>query len=197
MRASSATYFTADDGLLLAGLKSRKSRLSSKLLNKSDYDFPTVFEGLVEEIERMTLKSSEHNQLIIGRLQAPTSDYYLERNAIPVFWWPLNLDLIEAILFHDAQILTFQNPAHLAEKLGSNGFDVESSKEQQGLRVSKKRDERVLWLTGFHHFLGMVSRQLWTEDSVVQTVVNITNQIEESDISLAGGVELDIVQDFG
>ncbi len=197
MRASSAAYRRADDGLLLAGLKSRKSRLSSKLLNESNYGLPTVFQGLVEEVERMTLEGSEHNQIIMGQLQGPTSEYYLERNAVPMFWWPVDLDVIEALLFHDAQVFTFYNPAFIAEKLRSNGFEVESSNVQRGLKVSKKIGEGVLSLEGFDQFLGMVSRQLWTEDSVVQTMVSITDQIQQSGIPSPGQIVLDVIQDFG
>jgi hypothetical protein len=196
INASSAVYRRADDGLLLAGLKSRKRKLSTKLLNDSTFDLPTVFEGLMEEIKRLTLEGSQHNQIILGHLQAPTSEYYLERNAVPLFWWPVDLDLIKAILFYDAQIFTFYNPAYLAEKLIHNGFEVESNDGQSGLKVSKRIGEGVLRLEGFDHLLGMVSRQLWSEDSVVQSVVNITDQIGQSDMSQPRLLVLDIWQDF-
>jgi hypothetical protein len=196
MNASSAAHRRADDGLLLAGLKSSKRKLSTKLLNEPTYDLPTVFGGLVEEVKDLTLEGSKHNQIIMGRLQTPTSEYYLERNAVPVFWWPIDLDLIKAILFCDAQILTFYNPAYLAEKLIRNGFDVESNDGQRGWKVSKRIGQGVLRLEGFDHLLGMVSRQLWSEDSVVQTLVTIIDQIEKSGISLPSKINVNIIQDF-
>jgi hypothetical protein len=34
---------------------------------------------------------------------------------VPLFWWPLDVEAIEAILFHDVWVFSVYNPAHLGE----------------------------------------------------------------------------------
>lgn len=195
-KTSSTTYRRVGDGLLLVGLKHRKRKLSSKVSDRTDYDFARIFQGLVEEAQQIMLTDSEDNQIILGQLQASTSDYYLEFGAVPLFWWPIDLDLVKDILFHDTQIITLYNPAHLADKLRNNGFEVKSRDGQMGLEVSKKVGEGNLQFGGFDHFIGMMSRQLWSEESIVQSLVNIVEQVENLGVSVPTKIEFHIQQGF-
>src|ERR687886_131826 len=109
-----------------------------------------------EEVQHLLDKESTENEIWRGSFNDPTSEYSLTPGMVPLFWWPLDLDVIKGVLFHDALLFSVYNPVHLVAKLRDAGFEVESLKGQRGLRVKKTLEDRTLVIENFDYFTHLV-----------------------------------------
>jgi hypothetical protein len=171
----------AGDGLLLCGFRSnREKSLFSRLLPIATVKIDKRLEG----IETHWLKivdmsqagtSYDTNCTFIGSL-----DLGAYPGTTPMFWWPVPLEFVRKLAFHEVTVVTVYNPAHLIRKLRMLGFDVRLNGIQLSLtkRVGKVQAE----MGDMHHFLHYIQQHLVREDFVLEIFRKILRRIESGEI---------------
>lgn len=171
----------AGDGLLLCGFRSNRERsLFSRLLPRATVKIDKRLDG----IETHWLKivdmsqagtSYDTNCTFIGSL-----DLGAYPGTTPMFWWPVPLEFVRKLAFHEVTVITVYNPAHLIRKLRLLGFEVRLNGTQVSLtrRVGKVQAE----MGDMHHFLHYIQQHLVWEDFVLEIFRKILRRVESGEI---------------
>ncbi len=197
LKSSAFTVKKIGDGVLLVGIRIPKRSLANKLTGRYRANWSEKLVGYEEEVQRIVRKGSEDNQLWYGPLYAPKPKYNLTPGMVPLFWWPIDLDVIEAIFFHDLLLFSVYNPAHLAAKLREAGFSVESLKGRRGLKVEKKLGDKTAVVEGFEYFTHLITGQFWKEETVVRALSSMAERTEFETTPPHTKIVMQIQQQFG
>lgn len=197
VKTSSFTFRKVGDGHLLIVTELTKRSLANKLTEGYKIDFNDKLGGFEEEVARIVRKGADDNELWIGPLHGLDSKYRLTPGMVPMFWWPLDLDVIEALLFGDLLLFSAYNPAHLAAKLRAAGFEVEVLKGRRGLKVEKRVGDMICTLEGLDYFTHLVTGQFWREEAVVEALSSVSKRVEDGTIPPHTRIEMQIQQHFG
>lgn len=201
LKKKSVAYQKAGPGLMLIGLRTRRagSRLASDLLGTGTFDLDKRLKGFADHALRIvnTEKApgqQNDNALIIGDLRIETI-----RGTIPLFWWPVPIDLLEKLFFQEAMIVSLYNPAHLIAKIRDLGFEVETLRNTDSevpfYRITKTVGKSQIEI-GINYFLTTIQGSLVAEDGVVQTISNLLKEAEAGHIPRNAKVQLSIQHVF-
>jgi hypothetical protein len=197
LRTSTSEFRKVGDGHLLFGTRFTKRSLASKLLGRYKVKQDEMYPGNGEQVQRILRKGAEDNEIWVGLLYGPNPEYVLTPGMVPLFWWPLDLSVIEAILFHDVWVFSVYNPAHLAAKLRRAGFEVESLKGECGLKVEKKLGDKTLTIERFDYFTHLITGQFWNEETVVEILSSTAEKAEREATPPHTKIEMRVQQHFG
>lgn len=197
LKTSAVTFRKVGDGYFLFGMRILKRSLASKLMGRYTFSTSEKLAGLTQEAQSIIRKGSLDNEWWVGSLNKLGSEYNLTPGMVPLFWWPLDLGVIEAILFQDVWLFSVYNPAHLAAKLRNVGFEVESLKGQRGLRVEKKLGNKTLCIEQFDYFTHLITGQFWKEEAVVEMLSTFADRVEREAVSPYTKIEMRIQQHLG
>jgi hypothetical protein len=146
--------------------------LSTKLTGVGEKQVCTVNPpGFENAVSSIYLHGSHFNSANIGHLDA---NHFLP-GTIPMFWWPLSMDLLESIYFQDFIVSTILNPASLVESLQLKGFNIKRSEKSLGFCISKKIDNHTIVLENLDYFLGLVQTCFYSVEAVIMIVERMTN----------------------
>ncbi|WP_421774630.1 hypothetical protein [Gracilimonas sp.] len=189
-----------DQGLLLFGFKNQKRSLFSKFLNPVSKNYLKIMDNYADEVLSIMKKDSSHNYLFLYEPFKP-DEYFLEPGMIPLFHWPLDIELIRALIFKNINLISTYNPVNLIEKLKEKGFDInEDSNSKYGFYITKKLDNnRFAKIEGFFHLLRLIGAHFFSEDSILEMLLVFDNRNEEKfkDKDGSYAVDLYITQNFG
>jgi len=197
LKPSSFTFEKIGDGLLLMGIKTAKRSLASKLMTPIGSSWNNKMHGLEGEAQHLLDRESTENEIWFGGINVPTSEYQLTPGAVPLFWWPLDLDVIKAILFHEALVLSVYNPVHLVTKLRNAGFKAESLAGQRGIKVEKVIGDKTLVIENFDYFINLVTGHFFDEQAVVESLTSFSEKAESTGMPPYTKIEMQIQQHFG
>jgi hypothetical protein len=201
LKKKSVAYQKAGAGLMLIGLRTRRggSTLASDLLGKSTFNFDRRLRDLkdhalkIVEMEN-TPGHQNDNAMIIGNLDIETII-----GTIPLFWWPVPLDLLEKMFFQQTMIMSLYNPAHLIARIRELGFEVETLNNPQAevpfYRITKSIGNSQIEI-GINYFLTTIQGALVAEDGVIDTVSSVLKEAEAGRVPPNARVELNIQHVF-
>ena len=191
-------YVKAGDGLLLVGYKLNRKRLSSKLDNRSIVNLNKKLSNLIPSTLKILDKNRDDNSIFIDTLHyASGSKISTMLGMVPLFWWPISLNLIKQIIFHDLLLVTVFNPSFFMAKLESAGFETSNKDNERKYRVWEVVDNNRLEFKGISYFMRMIKQYLFTEESVVHLLVSTKNEILSKKIKSRTKVVLQIEQIVG
>lgn len=178
LTSSKAIYQKIGSGLLLVGLKVRNKSLASKLLNYSDNNYTDKFHNLSSEALNIIDKNSDYNSISLGTFFYRNKfKSHLMAGMTPLFWWPVNIDLIKNIIFQDVIITTIYNPAHLYQKLEDKGYLINHSDDEKNIEVKKVLPDHHMTVGGFHYFIYMITEYLINEDAIANSIESTYTKI--------------------
>ncbi|MBE0542414.1 MAG: hypothetical protein IH623_13665 [Verrucomicrobia bacterium] len=182
----------ADRGLLVIGIRlkgeSLFSRLAGKHHSKRNLDRLRITED-AREIVDLALKD---NSLRFGWLPYPAQGRYsLSLGMRPLFWWSLETEIIEALLFRRFAVMTLYNPVFLIDDLRRCGIEVEALKEG-GIRIWKKSGDKEFRIFGIPYFLELVQAHLFADSAVVALIQKMVESAERADFKQPATVNLDL-----
>lgn len=201
LKKKSVAYQKAGPGLMLIGLRTRRggSTLASDLLSKSTFNFDRRLRDLANEALRIVDRENtpghqNDNAMIIGNL-----DIEIIIGTIPLFWWPVPLDLLEKMFFQETMIMSLYNPAHLIARIRELGFEVETLNNPQAevpfYRITKNV-ENSQFEVGINYFLTTIQGALVAEEAVIDTVSSLLKEAEAGRVPPNARVELNIQHVF-
>ena len=180
-----ATCQRAGDGLVLIGLKFRKSKLSSRVM--LDPKVASTLQGKLAGVETAIIETMgperADNRLILQPLHY-TSDSpgsHTLPGMTPLFWWPLDIDSLKGIIFRQVSVETVFNPAHLAQKLRNAGFEVRFDPNNgRQMKVTRQLSEtKTISIEKFSYFVWLIQQYLFAEDEIVSILGQLVLEIEQ------------------
>ena len=178
LKTSKFVYEIADPSLLLGAYKNPTQPLSSKLMGRAEVS-QVKFKGIEEKITSILDNTRSDNSLYFSPF------YYRDDGSIinlpgtvPLFWWPLDNELIKAIIFYDVIIFTLFNPLHLIKKLEVMGFKTKGNIRENTFSLSKEIGRLNLNVEQCMFFIRLIQNNLLKEESVVDIINNIEKTIE-------------------
>lgn len=183
------------DGLMLIGIKQRRSKLSSRILPSKTRIFQDKFAPIPNALQAILDPSSQSNSLFYGAFHyGADSGPYLLAGMTPLYYWNIDAELIRRILFGEALIFSAYNPVHLIRKLRQAGFVVEIDKSDgRKIKVAMYIDDRVLEIKGFGHFLAMIQHYLFSEEDIVKLLKTFTTEAHK-DAPVNSIIEMYVIQ---
>lgn len=173
LRTARIAYRRAGDGLLILGIKGRRSSLSRRLLAPSvTPDLAALPDFALGIMDRESKENSLHYSLIF---YSETGKPYIMPGVAPLFYWHLPVDCIERIIFHDLIILSIYNPLHLIKKLRSRGFNVQQERDK--LKISRRVGRHIAELEHTAYFLFLITHYFFDEDSVADLIVKASEAL--------------------
>ena len=104
LKTSTFAYRKIGDGLLLVGTRTAKRSLSSKLLGDALPGWSSKLHVVKPGLQSIMDEESADNEIRIGALNDPNTEYRLIPGMAPIYFWPLDVATIEDILFHEVEV---------------------------------------------------------------------------------------------
>lgn len=190
----SISYRKVGDSQLVISVPNPGKRLLSRLLSNSKPNLDRKLYGIKKYAQQLVDPKSDLNSLIISDLHNPDPDYQLQAGMTPLFWWPLDLEHIRQILFHEVLLFSVYNPVHLVRKLRSAGFEVKRIRNENQYEVSKKMGDKIVEVHGFGYLMDLIMLQFFPEESVVELIENVASKLKLDKVQANTRVEFQIVQ---
>ncbi|MBW2169720.1 MAG: hypothetical protein JRG69_10765, partial [Deltaproteobacteria bacterium] len=146
--------------------------------SKSKIDFNRKFGGLTSRATKLLLKGSNFNDLKIGMvLYLAGGTPWLMPGAIPLFWWPIRIEIIQKIIFHQCLIFTVYTPAHFLEALQKNGL---SATKKDGKRLDfyleKEAGEYSMNFENIWFFIELITQCFLRESEAIDMILYLIDQ---------------------
>lgn len=165
-------------GLLCGIYRQRKRSLYSALCSKTNLEFNSKLEGLKPRTEKLLLKGSKFNDLKIGAiLYLEDGTPWLMPGAIPLFWWPINIELIKKIIFRQDIIFTVYTPAHFVDALQKEGFEVHKKEGRRlDFLLEKEFGDHKMQFENIWFFIELITQCLIRESEAVKMILYSIDQ---------------------
>lgn len=164
-------YEKLGDGLLLLTYRDGDRSLSKKLLNGELSFVKGELEDLPAQVISITDKRLKDNSLRHGSL------IYGDRRETrpilgtrPIFWWPVSKTIIKDLIFKNVILMTWYNPAHLAQKLRTKGYQVSIGRKPEDYKIEKTIGNGSTKIEQAWYFFELVQGQLVEESAVVDLI---------------------------
>jgi len=165
-------------GLAISCYQFKKASLFNHLFNRQ---LNNLAEKGAKEVQRVAPNlirpNTRGNSLIMSQMLYDKGESVSDvPGAVPLFWHPLENDLLKKIYFHQTTVMCIFNPVHLIQDIHQLGFRVTSEyyKEEQHCLVNSPKGE----LQNFDLFISYITDQLLTEDFVL----DMLKEIQKSDL---------------
>ncbi len=175
-KINQSKYIQVSEGLAFISLKSRKTSLYNNIFHK-DFTKYGVNEGFmdiyVEAVKNLIKKDSKNNGIIIGQLlyNQDLTDKNIP-GTIPLFWHPINNNVLKQMYFLNSIVISLFNPIHLIEEIEKLGYFVDSkysNKKREYTKPTKGIDR-------FDLFISYIINFLMTETFVIESIQQIENE---------------------
>jgi len=198
LKTSRFVYQKVGPGLLLMAYRSRPQSLSAKLMGRSRINLDKRLNEVQDNV-RSILDQTRSDNIIYN-----SSFYYDSRGralslagTVPVFWWPLDIEFIRAVIFQDVFVITIFNPLHLVKKLENIGWKAEHNAENGVYIVTKEGDGSNTRMENFSYFMKLIQNYLFREEAVVDVINNTFATMAQEGLPANTRIELHIQQVFG
>lgn len=112
LKRSAFTFRKVGDGHLIFGMRIARRSLASKLMGSYKTNWTEKLDGLEEEVQHIIRKESDDNELWLNPLYSSERGLSPTVGTVPLFWWPLDLDVIKAILFNGVLLFSAYSVSH-------------------------------------------------------------------------------------
>ena len=194
LKTSAFAYRKIGDGLLLFGTRTARRSLSSKQFGGALPRWTEKLHVVKPGLQSIMDEESADNEIRIGALNDPDTEYRLVPGMAPIFFWPLDVATIEDILFHEVEVYFLYYPAHLVAKLRRAGFKVMSIPGQRGFKIEKRIGDTLFGVERLDYYTHLVTREFWDEDVVVEALCGVARSVEQGDITPNAEIRMDFRQ---
>jgi hypothetical protein len=192
------SYRQAGKGLLLFGYREKRKTLYKKLSSPSNADWARKLSGVETYARDIIASDRDDNSIIIGTLYYGSDGKKTHHTPgmSHLMWWPLDVETIKGLVFHDIIVFTILNPVHLISAMERVGFKVEEISKLK-YKISKRRDGIEIQVDGMDYYLRMIQQYLFSEDAIVSLITEVERQISNPKTGGPQRIEMLIEQRFG
>lgn len=183
--------------LLFSAYKLRNQAISKRLLNRRNFDaMKKVKVGATHLTQFAQSLKQQNGQIVLDWFYTKGfSNYSLERGTVPLLWWPLKLEHIRKIIFHEIVVSTIYSPVNFVQKLRDLGCEVVPNVGTYEHRIYKQIGNHRHEIKGFETFVRLIQRHLIPEDAIISSISNTFSAIETLS-KPPGTVNINIHQEF-
>jgi len=190
-------YQKVGPGLLLMAYRNRPQPLSSRLLGRSQANSNKKLKEFPNKVHSIIDQTRNDNSLYHSSFYYDSSGRAFGlKGTTPLLWWPLNINLIRAIIFQDIFIITIFNPVHLIKKLESIGWKVEQNAENGTYLVTKENNGTELRIEYFSYFMKLIQNYLFREEVIVNVIGDTAKTVDQEGLPPYTRVVMNIQQFF-
>ncbi|CCH54767.1 hypothetical protein BN8_03970 [Fibrisoma limi BUZ 3] len=168
-RTKRYNFVKVSDGLAFVCIKYKKTTLYNRIFtkNNSKDELERHKQRLFDTALSLMKPPPAHNSLVIGQLlyESDLSSKNLS-GTIPLFWQPIDTNLLKDIYFTTCMVSSIFNPIHLIEKVESMGYKVDSKYINNG----RYKEELQKSIQHFDSFIPHVIDHLLTENFVFESL---------------------------
>jgi hypothetical protein len=200
LKKSSVAYQKVGDGLLLIGMKEHRKALSTRIMVDSSKDIIDKLNDLPAFVQEIVDTTSKDNSIAISSWHIPNPKDQLHLGLMPIFWWPVEPNLIKQIIFREVHIFALFNPIHFISKLQDIGLQI-ISKDKNYLVTAPNVGRISRHIENFNYFINLIVTYLFEEETVVRIIRDflllINSKIESGELPETAIVELSLRQHMG
>lgn len=176
-----------DKAVLAFGICSRSTKLCNNLLSSKEEN-KSLTNELSDKVVDILIKNSRYNQIVFGQV-----DNKLCHGQVPIFWWGINMDTIEKIIFQQLIIITLYNPAHLYEYFSNMGFTITISNKHQAL-IEKRDGKKKITIGNLDQFNHLIISNFLPIKIVIEASKGVIDKFENGEIETNAKVNLSVCQ---
>jgi hypothetical protein len=189
-------YQQIGKGLLLAGSHTYRGRsLSSRIFSKaSDKSVVKRMRRFPEYAIQIADPALTDNSIIFSPL-----DHAVRIGSPPLFWFPCDIDFLEALYFLRITAVSVYNPAHLFKELRSRGCEVIARHNANGVpafEVTKKMPNAIMGIEQFDFFLRLIQQRFMREEKVLEVLEKGLTQLPQLNPGGAARLEYGFIHLF-
>ena len=179
-RTGHFSYQQFGPGLLCVVLKQKKRSLCSALSPAKKISFSSRLDGLTNHALNLVLPESPYNTIDVGSLiYTRDGATRFQLGTLPVFWWPLPIDVIKKLIFQEYLVFTIYNPAHFISKLQAAGFSVTFNDDER-FSVNYLLGDKRYSFTGLRYFLGLIFAHFYKEEEIIDMLNRSISAIDDA-----------------
>ena len=172
----SLTYVQAGPNLLLVGIRNRARRsLWARLQAGSPAGFQQRLRDLPHETLKILNQESSLNSLHSGILDGA---YF--PGGTPLWWWPVDQELLRQIYLRVAIVVVLYNPAGLVAQLLADGFVSDDPTARNPSFHLPVGEDREIALGNFSFWISTIVNHLTSEDAVLTAIKKVTQALLDS-----------------
>lgn len=175
-RVNQNKYIQVSDGLVFVSLKSRKTSLFNNIFQKdlTKYGVSDNFKDIyVEAAKKIVKRESKNNGIIIGQLlYNPDMTDKNTPGTVPLFWHPIDGNLLKQIYFLNTIVVSLFNPVHLIEEIEKLGYFVDSKYSDKTKEIIKP----TKGIDRFDLFISYIINFLMAESFVIKSIQEVEKE---------------------
>jgi hypothetical protein len=167
-------------GLAFSASKFGKSSLFNKIFLRNPTSVVTKETSQIQgTVIKLMKPESKNNSCIINQMLYDWD--FSDKSApgtVPIFWYPLNIELLRKLYFVEYYIIALFNPAYLIEDVQDLGFIVESK-----YCANTNMAEPKYFIQRFDRFISYITDHLQTESFVIDCIKEIQKHPEKEKVT--------------
>jgi len=167
------------EALLLGVYKYNSRSLFRRALEFGTSRLDSGLSDIPMHTAKIIAQGSANNHLfVISLLYTDTRNIPLLPGMIPLFWLPIDSDVVRAVVMKETFVIGVYNPAHLFEALAEHGFKIEYDPSTAEFSVWKPYVKGKMWLAGLPYFFRLVYENLYSEQRVLEMIIRSVSETE-------------------
>lgn len=156
------------ESMVIAPYRQCGQSLFGNLISKGEVG--DKLKGVEKEVRKIVKSNSKNNYFYVSSLfysehEGPNYLY----GTLPLFWWPIDLEVIKSIIFREVVITSIHNTAHLIDRLEKNGYKVIINPPGE-YTLEKSYGKSAMRFEGFYYFVQIMQLGLIPEDTIIRIV---------------------------
>ena len=171
------------DGLIFTGIKNNSKSFINKFLVDRKYSTKEGdYDQIIEVVKQTMKENSLNNGIILNELlYNKNNDIFYASGASPLFWLPVSDHILKDIYFKSFFVVILFNPVHLIDKLVEKGVHVISKYYNMDDTFKPNRNGQIR-IERFDSFIPYITYHLQTEESIIDSIEVVQNEIKEKNI---------------
>jgi hypothetical protein len=167
-RTTKFSLHQVSQGLIIAGIKVRHRTFKHMFLKTTKLNLPKHDSNFVEEVKKILKSDSQQNCIIIGSFMYNSNKKEnVTFGSIPLFWFPINNEILKEIYFQKFKIVTIFNPAHIIEEIQGKGINIDSKYANPNNKFDVKQSISIGY---FDSFIPYIINHLQNEQSIIEII---------------------------
>lgn len=177
------------ESLLIFGIRNNKKTLAKRILKEPRVQNNKIFEkvNLSNNVLNIFDKSSSENKLILGEL---STNYF--PGGTPIFWWPLQREVLKELFFKEIIFITIYNPYHFVKKLRESGFKVTYTGVKWNFKISRLINGKTFSIENINYFISAITYHLMKEEAIIKILLKLVEKSKNREIMENSKIKLEM-----
>lgn len=159
-------YVQAGPHLLLVGVRNTARR---SLWSRLQGGLPAGFERRLTSLPRETMKILDRESSLNSLHQGTLDGSYFP-GGTPLWWWPVDTELLRRIYLGEVVVVAIYNPAGLVAQLLADGFTSDDPTARDPVFHLAAGEDAQLTLGNFSFWISAIMHHLVKEETVVEVI---------------------------